>query len=338
MAPATCGEGRKCITYAALVNVKLFKEPEKKYFNFFSYENNGTKCLRREGMSKNKGLAIGVLVVLIAMYVGTKVYVTNMAERNVNEAIASVADFVDIDYKKVSVDLFRMDVKISDIYISPLDSAEKLKIDKVVLHDIDNKNDIPAFASLSCNGVEINPDEIGEHGQQLKNLGYNDKILVNTEINYAYDKDKREIHIKKFGIDAEDVGEIGISFLIGNISLGQEELLATLFSFPQIMFYEAEVLYNDDSFIERLMKQSAEKQQITLEDFRNSLIERVITEMKKEQDERIKSALSEIIAFLQNSDKISISASPSTPYSFARIMRVHDPKEIIQLLNVKIDA
>ena len=122
-------------------------------------------------MSKKQITGIGILVVLIAIYAGVKMYASNVAERKVNEAIAKVSKYADIDYKKVSLNLLWMDVKISGILVSPAGSKEKLKIDEIVIHDIDYKADIPAFLSISCNGIELNMEELGEKAKQLRELG-----------------------------------------------------------------------------------------------------------------------------------------------------------------------
>lgn len=289
-------------------------------------------------MSKKQITGIGIFVVLIAIYSGIKMYASNVAEGKVNEAIAKAANFVDIDYKKVSVDLLGMDVRISDILVSPADSKKKLKIDEIIIHDIDDKADIPTFLSMSCNGIELNMDELGEDAKQLRELGYNDKMMVNINVNYSYNKEKKEIDIKKFSIGADEAGEISVSFRLGNISLEPEEIAGLLFTFPQVIFHEAKIEYDDDSLAERLMKLGAKKQQVAFKDFKKSLIKNVEIKIAKEKDDFTKKALSEIKAFLEDPEEFSISASPSKPYSFGRIMRTDDLKDVVKLLNIHIKS
>ncbi len=289
-------------------------------------------------MSKKQIVGIGVAVVLIAVYMGVKMYASNAAEVKVNEAIAKTAKFADIDYEKVSVDLLGMDVRISDIIVSPADSKEKLKIDEIVIHDIDDKSDIPTFLSMTCNGIEINIKDLGEGAKELRRLGYNDKMMVSLIAEYAYDKEKKEIDIKKIGIGAGEVGEISIGFRLGNISLDPEEITGLLFNFPQIIFHEAKIEYEDDSLVERLIKLGAEEQQANVKDFKKSLIQDVEKEIEKEKDEFTKKALSEIKEFLEDPDEFSISASPSKPHPLGRIMRIDEPKDIIKLLNIQIKS
>jgi hypothetical protein len=283
-------------------------------------------------------MGISVAVVLIAFYMGVKMYASNAAEVKVNEAIAEIAKFADIDYEKVSVDLLGMDVRISDIIVSSADSKEKLKIDEIVIHDIDNKSDIPTFLSMSCNGIAINIKDLGGEAKELRRLGYNDKMMVNLIAEYAYDKKKKGIDIKKIGMGAVEVGEISIGFRLGNISLDPEEITGLFFNYPEIIFHEAKIEYKDDSLVARLIKFGAEEQQVNVKGFKKSLIQDVENEIKKEKDDFTKKTLSEIKEFLEGSDEFSISASPSKPLPLGRIMRINEPKDIIKLLNIQIKS
>ena len=289
-------------------------------------------------MSKKQITGIGIAVVVIAIYMGVKMYASNVAEVKVNEAIAKAANFADIDYKNVSVDLLGMDVRISDILVAPVDAKEKIKIDEIVIHDIDDKTDIPTFLSISCNGIELNIKDLGEDAKKLRELGYNDKMMINLTAKYTYDKEKKELDIKEIGIGADNVGEIGVSFRLGNINLEPEEMLGLLFTFPQVIFHEAKIQYEDDSLAERLMKLGAQEEQTSVKDFKKSLLQEISKEIEKEKDDFTKKALSEIKEFLEDPEEFSISASPSKPYPFGRIMRVDDPKDIVKLLNIKIKS
>jgi hypothetical protein len=289
-------------------------------------------------MSKKQITGIGIAVVLIAIYLGIRMYASNVAEGKVNEAIAKTANFADIDYKNVSVDLLGMNLRISDILVSPANAKEKIKIDEIIIHDIDNKSDIPAILSMSCNGIELNIKDLGEDAKALKALGYNDKMMINLSVDYTYDKEKKELDIKKIGIEADDAGEISVSFRLGNINLKPEEITGLLFTFPLVIFHEAKIKYKDNSLAERLMKLGSQKELTNVEDFKKSLMQKVEKEIEKEKDDFTKKALVEIKKFLEDPEEFSISAFPSKSHPLVRIMRVDDPKDVIKLLNIKIKS
>lgn len=289
-------------------------------------------------MSKKQITGISIVVALIAIFIGVKMYAANVAEAKVNKAIEKVANFVDIDYKNVSIDLIGMDVRVSGILVSPADAKEKIKIDEIVVYDIDDKSDLPAYLSMACNGIELNIKDLGEDARQLVELGYTDKLMVNVSADYFYDKEKKELDMKKLSIGADDVGKIILSFRLGNISLEPKELAGLLFTFPQLIFHEAKIEYNDDTLAERLIKLGAKEQQVSPEEFRKFLIENVETEIEQEKDEFVQNALKEVKEFLSDPKEFSISLSPPKPQPLGRIMRANDPKDMIKLLNIRIKS
>lgn len=288
-------------------------------------------------MNIKKNTIIGALV-LIAVFVGIKMYASNAAEAKVNEAIAKVTDSADIDYESVSVDLLGMDTRISDITVSPVNSKEKIKIDEIIIYDMDDSSDIPAFLSMSVRGIELDIKELGKDAKKFIELGYNDKIMINLNADYTYDKEKRELDIKKIGVGADDVGEISINFRIGNIGLTPEEITGLLLTFPQILFHEAEIKYEDDSLVGRLMKQEAKEQKLTDKDFKKSIVAEIEKEIENVKDEFSQKAMREMIDFVEDPEEFSISIKPKKAYPFGRIMRVSDPIEAIKLLNIEIKS
>ena len=289
-------------------------------------------------MKKKQIIGIGIVVVLIAIYFGTKMYASNVAEERVNLAIAKAANLVDVDYKKVSVDLLGMDVRITNILVSPAGAKEKIKIDEIIIHDIGDKSDIATFLSVSINGIELNLKELGKEAKGIRELGYTDKLLVNLNADYIYEKRKKELNVKKIGIGADDAGEINVSFHLGNIDLNPKEILGILFTYPQIILYEARVTYEDESLAERLIKLGAKQKNIDAKEFKIFLIQKIEKEIEREKDDFIKKALVEIKKFIDDPEEFSISVSPSKPYPLGRIMRVNDPKELIKLLNIRIKS
>ena len=236
-------------------------------------------------MKKKQIVGFGVAVVLIAAYVGIKMYASSVAEEKIDKAIASVANYADVDYKNVSVDLFGLDVHISDVIVSPADSKEKVNINEIVVYDVDEQSDIPLFLDISFNGVEIAIDKLGDDAKKIKELGYNDNILLNSAIEYHYNKENNEISLNKLTIGADDVGALDVSFRLGNIDLGPEKIMGILFTYPQIMLRDAKISYHDDSLIERLLKLAAKEQKKNVKEIKNEAIKNIEKEIEKEEDD-----------------------------------------------------
>ncbi|WP_419659375.1 uncharacterized protein Dvar_82660 [Desulfosarcina variabilis str. Montpellier] len=289
-------------------------------------------------MIKKLIAGIGLALALFAVYWGIQMYASNAAEAKVNEVIAKNASIVDVDYKKVSVDLLRTDVHLFDILVSPVNAKEKISIDEIIISDFDDQSDIPSFLSMTCNGIGLNINDLGKNAHKLRALGYNDKLMVNLTTNYTCDKEKRELNIQKLSLGADDIGKISVGFRLGNISLEPVEIAMLIFSFPQIIFHEARIEYQDDSLVDRLIKFGAEQKNVSAEDFKKALIGDIEKEIAKEKDEFAQNALIEVKKFLADPDDFTISACPSQPQPLGRIMRTHNPKDFIKLLNIHLQS
>lgn len=289
-------------------------------------------------MKKKQIVGIVVAVVLIAMYVGFKMYAANVAKKKIDTAISNIVNFADVDYKNVSVDLFGFDVHISDVVVSPVDSKEKFNINEIVISDIDQKSDIPSFLDISFNGVEIPIDKLGNDAKKIKELGYNDNILLNFTIEYHYNKESKEISLNKLKIGADDVGDLDVRLRLGNIDLSKEKIIGILSTFPQIMLYEAKISYHDDSLIEKFMKLLAKEKKENVKQLKNEAKKDIEREIEKENDEFTKNALEEIKDFIDDPETFTISIAPKKPLPLGLLLRVNDPKDIIKLLNAKIKS
>ena len=57
-----------------------------------------------------------------------------------------------------------------------------------------------------------------------------------------------------FMLGDEEVGDIALTFRLSNIDLNPKNVLALIFSYPQIILHNATIMYRDDSLIDRLIK------------------------------------------------------------------------------------
>lgn len=289
-------------------------------------------------MKKNmKIVGIGV-VVFVAMYSGAKMYASTVAEDKINIAIANIANYADVDYKSASVDLFGLDVHISDVVISPANSKEKVNINEIVIYDLDEESDIPLFLNISFNGIEMPIDNLGGNAERIKELGYKDNVILNASLKYRYNKETREINFNKLKIGADDAGDLDASFRLGNIGISPEEIIGVLFTFPEIILHDIKISYNDDSLVERLLELAAKEQNKNVKQMKDEAMQNIAMEIEREQDKFTRNALKEIKDFIDDPERLVISIEPKDPLPLGRLLDVNDPKDIIKLLNVKIKS
>lgn len=284
-------------------------------------------------MANKKKIILGFLIVLlISLYIGVKAYAEKTAKKEVDIAIGKLNDFANVDYEKVSVDLLGLNAHIKGITILSAGQKEKTTIDDIIIFKIDGKEKIPSYLHISINGINIDIDSLGN---EAKELGY-DNIRSNVELDYKYDSKEKEFYLKKLNYGAEKIGTINLSFYISNIDLNPDNFAFLLFSMPQILIHNAELTYNDDSLMPRLLKKAAKKDGKNVESFINKITNKIENEISKTEDKFTKEALTSFNEFVKNPNKISINIYPKDPVPIGRMQMTDDSEEIIKLLNIKV--
>lgn len=290
-------------------------------------------------MKKKQIVVVGIILVLVGAYLGAKAYATKVARAKVDKAIANMAAYADVDYGNVSVNLFGMNVKVSDVVVSPAKSKEKYKIKEIVIHNTGNSDSsgIPSELSLSFKGIEIDLKSLGRDAKLAREMGYKDKLSLDTDIAYTYDSKEKELTVHKLAVSASDAGKIGLSFKLGNINLDSKNVFGLLMGYPQVMLYKAEIYYDDDSLMERVFKLQAKQMGMSLKDYKSMLINEIDNGLKTAKNQLHKKVLTAIKKFINKPDKLVITVSPSKPQPIGRIERT-SIEEVVKLLNIQVEA
>ncbi len=287
-------------------------------------------------MQNKKKIVVGVLiVVLIAVYVGVKTYAGRVAERKVNKAIGKVANYADVSYGKISVDLLGLNTRINDVTITPLGAKEKTVIDDIVIYDVDDKSKIPSYLHIALRGININVDSLENDARQLKELGYNE-IKANMEWKHKYDANGKEFYLDSLSSGVDKMGTIDLKFHISNIDLGSDNILSIFLFFPKILIHSAELSYRDDSLVPRLLKRGAKKEDKEVDSIISEITKDIDKEILRANNEFAKEAMEALKKFIKNPDKIVITVSPERPVPVGSIQKTEDSEELLKLLNVKI--
>jgi hypothetical protein len=287
---------------------------------------------------RNKKIFVGVLIIiLIAVYIGAKTFADYVAKKRVDKVIEKASNYVDLSYKKVSVDLLRLDVHIKGVTLTPVGIPVNTKIDEVVVYDIDYKNNPPRHFHIALNGIDIPVDKSNFGAQEeLKELGY-DEIKANIELDYRYNPENKELYLNRLKYGADKVGSLNLKLYISNVDLSSQNPLVILLSLPNILIHSGELYYKDDSFVPRLLKLYSKREGKDVDEIIDNIIKDIETEISKENDHFSKEVIESFSKFIKNPDRITITISPKKPVSIGRIQK-SNPQELPKLLNIKVKS
>ena len=266
------------------------------------------------GTKKKLWLLIAVLILLL-VYFGIKSYASNIAEKEIDKLLDKVSEFVNVSYQSVGIDLFRMDVSISDIVVTPgFDTTQHMVIDEIIIRDIDDKSEIPAFMSISLHGVELEIDEYEELAA-LEKLGYRDALIVDFGLDYVFADDELSVTDLFLGID--DLGELSVDVRLGNLPIQRSGILNLLFSYPEILLHELQIELDAVPLVERYIESRAEELDISESEFKSKAIEAIEQDIKNAGDTDNLLYISYLVMvknYIDEPDELSISVSPTSSY------------------------
>jgi hypothetical protein len=284
-----------------------------------------------------KKLALGGIGVLVVVYFGVKMYASGVAEKQIDDAISGVAVYANIEHGNVSVDLLGLDVHISDVMVVDARTGQEFTIDEVVIHDLDGDSRLPTFMDVSFKGIK-GLDGVDMIADQMKELGYEDGLVLNANVRYDYSRENRDFNVKRLTIAADGMADVEANAHFGNVDLEPEKLVALLVTYPYILVHSAEISYQDHSLAERVMTLTAKHYDVKVDEFREGVIKEIEQQMTKTKNNFTKGALKEVQGFIEKPRRLSISVSPSEALPIGRIMGVADPDQVIEMLNVKVGS
>ncbi|MDY0211456.1 MAG: hypothetical protein RBR06_00460 [Desulfuromonadaceae bacterium] len=287
-------------------------------------------------MSKTARIISGVIVVVAMVAgIGVQAYADKQAQEHVRILTAKLGRYVDIDYAKVKANLLDKSVTLENVSAKSAYTSETIKIAQILMSNIAVYSEIPARMNVLFEGIEVSGFS-SDSVRMLEALGYNSSLLANAELGYAYNVDKKELSVNRLSFGADNVGQLELSFTLGNISYDPEMPIAFLFNLPRITIHAATFEYTDASLVDRLMEAEAQSRGMSLATMKEMFAHNAEIMLEQESDEFTRQSIKVLTDFIQNPAKISITLSPEHPQAIARIMRSTQPGELVRLLNIEI--
>ncbi|MFH1102405.1 MAG: hypothetical protein V1714_01380 [Pseudomonadota bacterium] len=273
--------------------------------------------------------------VIMAGYFGVKFHLEKIARQKVEEVISKTSGLMEIDYRKVSVNLIGLNTHVKDVTVKATGEKEGIQIDEITVYKARAGKDKSLDVHIALNGISVHADQLIEDHDTVRDLGYQN-IKADMEVDYEYDDRKREFRLNTLRLGAKEIGDIDFSFRLTNIELDPEKMALMLFTFPLIEINEAELSYTDDSLVRRLLNFYARKEGKTVDETIRQLTVKMDEEIARANDPLVTQSIEAVKKFINKPNKIMVSLSPKEPVSIGSLRDLVYQNEYIKLLNIRI--
>jgi hypothetical protein len=259
------------------------------------------------------------------------------------QVVGQLAPIADVAYGPVWVDIWGFHTHVRGITVvpaipfMPAQSMPKFAIREMIVHRWDRQNPAPAYIKIALKGIGI--DGGGAAPSPLQELGYDGPILIDLDFDYEYRAKDRELELRRLGFGAVGLGQVQLAVRLGNVA--PEDVIAKpdlsqaltfiLGRYQQILVQRAELVYEDDSLVPRLLQLQARQEGLTVQ----QIIDRSTSGLAASgvSGETVRS----IRAFLAQPHRIGVIASPERGVPVGVIQR-REPQDLSTLLNVRVEV
>ena len=288
-------------------------------------------------MNKLVTTGIGVGAVAIGLYAGVSIYTSKVAEAKVDEFIAEVDDAAIIEYGSAKVNLMGANLTISDISIAPAESPEQVvNIDKIIIREFDDKAEFPTVFDASVKGIQVDASQASTAMVTpfLAQAGYDQSLLLDLDTRYTYEEASGEITLDEFRLGADDFGYFEVTFKLSNFD---PEATTN----DALTLHSAEIVYQDDSFVENLLASMAAQSNQDIKQFKTQLTSGISQNAQffvSTDNPTAMTAIDETVAFIQKPEGFRIAANPSQPIAVSELTAATNPEAWMTMLNLEIQS
>ena len=276
-------------------------------------------------------------IVLVAIYLGINLYAKRRVQKEVDNAIAEMSSFADVQYEDVDFNLFTHKTSVKGVVISPVGEERKLFIDEIVVFKAEEGRKIFTRLHMAFKGIRVEGQE-GRVTELLEELGYEpEETRADVELDYKFDPEGKDFYLRTLSYRVRGMGEMSLSLHLSNVDL-ESGALSLLLSFPQILIHEARLSYRDDSLVPRLLKVTAEKRGISVEGLIEEITAEIEREVSRTEDRITSEALTAFKEFLEDPKEISVIISPRRPVPLGKLKRAKDPAQLMKTLNLRVKS
>gem|GEM_PF-6613024 len=268
-------------------------------------------------------LIISGMIALGAAYAAIQLYANQKASQAVDRYVDNLDPYAQLDYQDVNIDLLRQIVHLKHVSLMPRTHVGQVTIGDIAVMDMDTTNAIPARMHIRLTHVRLSPDDAAWHQARanLRQLQYPDTVPIDIEISYHNDWPQEKFEIRQLSVHAPNAGRLEIAFGLNNIQLTPKKILMLLFAWKRIELETANLTYQDDGLIERLIRYEADRQGKSPREITDLYLSQIDQRLAAANDPSLKQALQAIARLLTYSDQISVRAAPSQPVAIGRIIK-----------------
>ena len=275
-------------------------------------------------MFKLKNGLLTILMVLSAALGGTKAYIDHLLRQALNTSIQAIANPVNVDYADIRTSWFGS-VILNNLDLTLLNNDESLHIDTIHLQKAYQFYELtqwPTHIQFSLKNLQyaikdtdspppIIMTSLGYApyyltAKELRSLGY---LNLNADIDIEVNTSSEKVSITST-TTAHAWGNFNLIIELNHLPPPQQWTTANLKS---VQLIDLKFSYQDNGFFNRVFTWLAQRNKMTLTNFKQTLITQLSRDLNSTQMEMGSNVLNPLLQFIQDPRQLTLYLRPDLP-------------------------
>lgn len=293
---------------------------------------------------------VSVLMMIFVAFGAMKGVMYYSAKHKIDELILPMRSFLDVEYQGISTSVLGS-VGVKGLRLKTFSGDEIVTFGKVTLSSFDKEENekIPSNLSITLEDVmfdtrflnevtnddiptfvrELGYGELYKISNNLQKLGY-EKIITDVNFEFSYKKELGGVKLR-LRENIKQLGELDIlldviGFVPGMHAMGTD-----------LKINEMSLMFDDDSYTNRLLKRFAEKDNRAIEEYRTEIVQQIKHYLEVNKIFLQDRDLDALKKFIIKPDKLIVKIHPHEPLSIESL-KFYKREDVPNILNLNISS
>lgn len=260
------------------------------------------------------------------------------AESRVAEFVQRLPPEIVVSYGSVDLGLFGRDLVVEQVRLQPA-GHQPVEIARVHLLEFDRHGRPPTYLKARASGVRQDLAALPQdQREQLQGLGY-EELRADYSLEYRYERVAGELDVRHLRAELKDMAEITLAFRVSGLD-PERATTDPQFHALELQLHALELRYADHSLLPRIIRRSAQQQQISEAAVVEAMLARLDEQLKPLEGAFFIELRRELAQFLRDPQRLSVAARPVRPVSAMDALAyvLVRPADLPELLNLSVEA
>ncbi len=290
-------------------------------------------------MGKKTVVFFGVIVLLgTGIVFGLRLFMKNRVEEELTARVAQNSTVESLDYESLNSGWIGSWFSLKNVSLKIAGIDEPIRMREIRVPDYRLENDLLTELHLEIEDLVVSQGICVSGGAESRESP--EDLKADASLVYRFDPGSNDLELESLKIISPEWGYAVLNLSLTNIEPNRISMDDPASSVPALLgvsIAAADLVYEDRSALKRLLRTGGNRPTPLLEALSSQISSEIARLEQTEGSKRALASLRKLKIYLQNPERIHITANPYKPVPLGRFIWVRQPGDFFDILNIRVE-